>query len=248
MHICSHVFTFGGLNFFLHKYVPAKAEKGNNAIESKEKWNDFRIGQKNFRPIYKMKKKRKCSKNHWATSKNGNKVKFNVTMTHFFHRYFFILDKKLGLRGNNVKWRRRSGWKKAREELFSLKMQIVDRPVFLRFRSIILLAAAARKRKFSLYDWEIFNKKQDRLMCAQPFEWKLLLVHTEFSQTLSIDKTRAMIHAKICFSVKSTLEIKCYLIDESAEWRVEEEEGEPLNCSNRASWNKVARKYESIVN
>lgn len=169
-------------------------------------------------------------------------------MTHFFHRYFFILDKKLGLRGNNVKWRRRSGWKKAREELFSLKMQIVDRPVFLRFRSIILLAAAARKRKFSLYDWEIFNKKQDRLMCAQPFEWKLLLVHTEFSQTLSIDKTRAMIHAKICFSVKSTLEIKCYLIDECAEWRVEEEEGEPLNCSNRASWNKVARKYESIVN
>lgn len=51
---CLHVWR---IKFFLHKYVPAKAEKGNNAIESKEKWNDFRIGQKNFRPIYKMKKK-----------------------------------------------------------------------------------------------------------------------------------------------------------------------------------------------
>lgn len=197
MHICSHVFTFGGLKF-LHTL---RRRRKKEETRSNRKRNEKTFASVKRILVRSRKQKKKMFKKSLSDVKEWKQSEVQCNNDPLFPSLFLYFGQEARAERKQCQMAKKKWMEKAREELFSLKMQIVDRPVFLplRFRSIILLAAAARKRKFSLYDWEIFNKQQDRLMCAQPFEWKLLLANTEFSQTLSIDKTRSVIHTKNVF-------------------------------------------------
>lgn len=207
-------------NFFSYFAYAARAggegRKADRPIEREMKWKKRLSRGQSKRIFFAIERNENVSKSIKSLSdvKEWNtKTKFNVTMTHFSHHYFFILDKTLA-REKQCQMAKKK-WKEAKKHVkncFLLRCKSL-RPVFLplRFRSIILLAAASRKRKISLYDREIFNKREKRSLNASTTVWMGIAEAQfgNFPRSFSTDKKARWFTDKrwTYFSAKSTREI-----------------------------------------